>query len=197
MNALPLQFLKLIFAGWIYRHQQDFIGYLQEENRVLRERLNGKRLRVTDRQRRRLVAKAKEFGRNGAPPDRDPSDPRYSVPMAPSADRQEVRRQQDAKAWSPAVRRDQGLKRALGPTRWLEIDSCNNAACKVGRGPQLLRTEGRVAGRLGSCTVWDRLHHGGSGLARYLNPRESPLAKHKSYEQNHTTQPPERRDRWG
>jgi putative transposase len=65
MNALPLQFLMLIFAGWVNRHQQDVIEYLQEENRVLREQLGGKRLRFTDKQRRRLAAKAKEIGRKG------------------------------------------------------------------------------------------------------------------------------------
>jgi putative transposase len=63
MNALPLQFLMLVFAGWVNRHQQDAIEYLQEENRALREQLGGKRLRFTDRQRRRLAAKAKAIGR--------------------------------------------------------------------------------------------------------------------------------------
>jgi hypothetical protein len=63
MNALPLQFLMLIFAGWVNRHQQDVIEYLQEENRALREQLGGKRLRFTDQQRRRLAAKAKVIGR--------------------------------------------------------------------------------------------------------------------------------------
>jgi hypothetical protein len=65
MNALPLQFLMLIFAGWVNRHQQDVIEYLQEENPLLREQLGGKRLRLTDRQRRRLAVKAKEIGRKG------------------------------------------------------------------------------------------------------------------------------------
>jgi len=65
MNALPLQFLMLIFAGWVNRHQQEVIDYLQEENRALREQLGGKRLRFTDRQRRRLAAKAKRIGRKG------------------------------------------------------------------------------------------------------------------------------------
>ncbi|HIL80716.1 MAG: helix-turn-helix domain-containing protein [Myxococcales bacterium] len=63
MNALPLQFLMLIFAGWVNRHQQDVIEYLQEENRALREQLGGKRLRFTDRQRRRLADKAKAISR--------------------------------------------------------------------------------------------------------------------------------------
>jgi len=65
MNALPLQFLILIFAGWVNRHQQDVIDYLQEENRALREQLGRKRLRFTDQQRRRLAAKAKKVGRKG------------------------------------------------------------------------------------------------------------------------------------
>ncbi len=53
----------LIFAGWVNRHQQDVIEYLQEENRALREQLGGKRLRFTDRQRRRLADKAKAISR--------------------------------------------------------------------------------------------------------------------------------------
>jgi len=65
MNALPLQFLMLIFAGWVSRHQQGVIDYLQEENRALREQLRGKRLRFTDQRRRRLAAKAKKVGRKG------------------------------------------------------------------------------------------------------------------------------------
>jgi putative transposase len=65
LNALPLQFLMLIFAGWVNRHQQDVIEYLQEENRALREQLGGKRLRFTDQQRRRLAVKAKQVGRRG------------------------------------------------------------------------------------------------------------------------------------
>jgi len=39
-----MQFLMLIFAGWVSRHQQAVIDYLQEENRALREgRLGGRR----------------------------------------------------------------------------------------------------------------------------------------------------------
>jgi len=65
MNTLELQLLMLIFAGWVNRTQQDVIEYLQEENRVLREQLGGKRLRFTDAQRRRLATKAKTIGRKG------------------------------------------------------------------------------------------------------------------------------------
>ena len=39
MHTRQLQFLMLIFAGWVNRSQQDVIEYLREENRVLREQL--------------------------------------------------------------------------------------------------------------------------------------------------------------
>jgi putative transposase len=65
MNALPLQFLMMLFAGWVNRHQPDVLEYLQAENRALREQLGGKRLRFTDQQRRRLAVKAKAVGRKG------------------------------------------------------------------------------------------------------------------------------------
>ena len=63
MNPLHVQFLMLMFAGWVNRSQQDVIDYLQAENRVLREQLNGKRLLFTDSQRRCLANKAKLIGR--------------------------------------------------------------------------------------------------------------------------------------
>ena len=59
----PLQLLLAIFAGWINRHQLDVIEYLQEENRVLKERLGGQRIRFTDAERRRLARKAQALGR--------------------------------------------------------------------------------------------------------------------------------------
>ena len=59
----PLQMLIFTVAGWVNRHQQDMIAYLVEENRVLKEQLHGRRLRLTDDQRRRLAAKAKRLGR--------------------------------------------------------------------------------------------------------------------------------------
>ena len=65
MNSLQLQFLVMIFAGWVTRSQQDVIAYLQAENRVLREQLGEGRLRFTDAQRRSLAAKAKKIGRKG------------------------------------------------------------------------------------------------------------------------------------
>ena len=59
----PWQLLVVTAAGWVNRDQQAIIRYLQEENRVLREQLGKKRLRLTDDQRRRLAAKGKLLGR--------------------------------------------------------------------------------------------------------------------------------------
>src|SRR5262245_17098516 len=50
-------------AGWINRHQQEVLEYLVEENRVLKKQLGGRRLRLTDDQRRRLAAKGRRVGR--------------------------------------------------------------------------------------------------------------------------------------
>jgi putative transposase len=57
------QMLLLMFAGWVNHHQLDVIEYLREENRVLKERLGGRRLRFTDAERRRLARKAQALGR--------------------------------------------------------------------------------------------------------------------------------------
>ena len=58
-----VQFLLLVLAGWVNRQQQDVIDYLREENRVLRGGLRGKRLRLSDDDRRRLAVKAQALGR--------------------------------------------------------------------------------------------------------------------------------------
>jgi hypothetical protein len=59
----PWQFLLLAVSGWFNRHQQDVIAYLAEENRILKHRLKGKRIRFTDDERKRLAVKAKVLGR--------------------------------------------------------------------------------------------------------------------------------------
>ena len=58
-----VQILLLVLAGWINRQQQDVIDYLREENLVLRAGLRGKRLRLSDNDRRRLAVKAQALGR--------------------------------------------------------------------------------------------------------------------------------------
>ena len=62
-NIFPLQFLLATCSGWVNRQQGQVADYLIEGNRVLKEQLRGKRLRLTDDQRRRLAAKGKALGR--------------------------------------------------------------------------------------------------------------------------------------
>ncbi len=59
----PLTLLVVAIAGWIQREQQAAIVYLLEENRVLKARLRGRKLRLTDDERRRLAVKGKALGR--------------------------------------------------------------------------------------------------------------------------------------
>src|SRR5262247_4658463 len=59
----PFRFVLIALSGWMNQRQLQAIDYLREENRVLREQLGGRRLRLNDDQRRRLAAKAKGVGR--------------------------------------------------------------------------------------------------------------------------------------
>jgi hypothetical protein len=42
----PFRFLLIALAGWMNHRQLYVIEYLREENRVLREQLGGRRLRL-------------------------------------------------------------------------------------------------------------------------------------------------------
>jgi putative transposase len=59
----PLRVLLVTLAGWVNHHQQHVIEYLVEENRVLKAQVKGRRLQLTDEQRRRLAAKGRRLGR--------------------------------------------------------------------------------------------------------------------------------------
>ena len=59
----PFRFVLIAVGGWMNQHQLQIIDYLREENRFLREQLDGRRMRFNDGQRRRLAAKAKGLGR--------------------------------------------------------------------------------------------------------------------------------------
>src|SRR5947209_10543915 len=62
-DVYPLQVLLVTLAGWVNRHQHHRIEYLVEENRALKAQVRGRRLRLTDDQRRRLAAKGRRLGR--------------------------------------------------------------------------------------------------------------------------------------
>src|SRR2546427_8351055 len=65
MGSAPpvLSFLLMIAAGWVHRHRLIVIEFLQAENRLLKDRLRGKRIRFTDAERALLARKAKAVGR--------------------------------------------------------------------------------------------------------------------------------------
>jgi hypothetical protein len=64
--VLPLlSFLLMIAAGWVHRHQLIVIEFLQAENRLLKDRLRGRRIRFTDAERALLARKAKAVGAEG------------------------------------------------------------------------------------------------------------------------------------
>jgi len=59
----PFRFLLIAVSGWMNQRELQVTDCLREENRVLREQLGDRRLRLDDQQRRRLAAEAKVLGR--------------------------------------------------------------------------------------------------------------------------------------
>jgi hypothetical protein len=53
----------MVVSGWVHRHQLSIIEFLHAENRLLKQKLRGKRLRFTDAERALLARKAKAVGR--------------------------------------------------------------------------------------------------------------------------------------
>ena len=53
----PFRFVLIAVAGWMNQRQLQIIDYLRGENRVLREQLGGRRVRLNNDQRRRLGRK--------------------------------------------------------------------------------------------------------------------------------------------
>jgi putative transposase len=63
IDASALQLLLAVLTSWMDRREREVISYLVAENRLLRRRLRGQRLRLTDDDRRRLAARAYRLGR--------------------------------------------------------------------------------------------------------------------------------------
>ena len=57
--------MLMVVSGWVHRHQLIVIEFLQAENRLLKEKLGGRRIRLTDAERAFLARKAKAVGRKG------------------------------------------------------------------------------------------------------------------------------------
>ena len=59
----PFRLVLVAVARWMNQRHLQTIDYLREENRVLREQLGGRHVRLNDDQRRRLATRAKVLGR--------------------------------------------------------------------------------------------------------------------------------------
>jgi len=59
----PFQLFVVALCAWLHREQTDLIAFLREENRVLKSRLGGRRLRFDDGERRRLGELGHRLGR--------------------------------------------------------------------------------------------------------------------------------------
>ena len=58
-----LHIVLSVLAGWLDGRERESVAYLIEENRLMRRQLGGRRLRLTDDDRRRLAARADRVGR--------------------------------------------------------------------------------------------------------------------------------------
>jgi hypothetical protein len=63
IDVSAFRMLLMVVTGWLDRRERDAIAYLVEENRLLHRQLGGRRLRLTDADRRRLAALAHRLGR--------------------------------------------------------------------------------------------------------------------------------------
>ena len=57
------QVVFTLLTNWLNRQERDVLRYLLEENRVPRRQLSGRRLRLTDDDRRRLAVRVYRVGR--------------------------------------------------------------------------------------------------------------------------------------
>ena len=63
IDPSALQLLLMVLTGWLDRREREALAYLIEENRLLRRQLGGRRLRLTEQDRRRLAVRAFRVGR--------------------------------------------------------------------------------------------------------------------------------------
>jgi hypothetical protein len=59
----PFQLFVTALCSWIVRERDGVIAFLREENRVLRAHLRGRRLQLSDEERRRLAVVGHQLGR--------------------------------------------------------------------------------------------------------------------------------------
>jgi transposase InsO family protein len=62
-DLTAVRLLVAALTGWLHQEHEEVMAYLVEENRTLRAQLRGRRLLVTDDQRRRLAVRGQRLGR--------------------------------------------------------------------------------------------------------------------------------------
>jgi len=60
IDSAAVRMVLMVLTGWLDRRERNAIAYLIEENRLLRRQLGGRRLRLTDDDRRRLARERTE-----------------------------------------------------------------------------------------------------------------------------------------
>jgi hypothetical protein len=63
IDLAALQIILGVLTGWLDHRERETIAYLVEENRLLWRQIRGRRLRLTDDDRRRVAARAYRVGR--------------------------------------------------------------------------------------------------------------------------------------
>lgn len=63
IDVSAFHMLLLTVTTWLGRREREALAYLIEENRVLRRQVGGRRLRLTDQDKRKLAARAYRLGR--------------------------------------------------------------------------------------------------------------------------------------
>jgi hypothetical protein len=63
IDTVALKMWLAVLIRWLGRQEREALAYLIEENRVLRAQLGGRRLRLTDDDRRQLARRPFRLGR--------------------------------------------------------------------------------------------------------------------------------------
>jgi hypothetical protein len=65
IDVASARVLLAALVGWLDHRQQAALAYLIQENRILRGQLQGRRLRLSGDDRRRLAMRGHRLGRRG------------------------------------------------------------------------------------------------------------------------------------
>ena len=65
VDVFSLRILLAALVAWLDRRQQETLAYLIEASRILRGQLRGRRLWLSDEDRRRLAMRGHRLGRRG------------------------------------------------------------------------------------------------------------------------------------